>query len=136
MSIWSWILSQPPPFPPKATAFKMKILILSPPSKSLSCLNLLSHSKLVLLCAVCYGRRYLLDVCLYVLKKNLVYVSSSPHCGSEAKTVPFLGEKRTNPFLLRPNAFPLVLLSLSPYIFIAYASGEDLPPPGNTELKG
>lgn len=89
MSIWSCILSQSPPFPPKATVFKMKILLFSPPSKSLSCLNLLSHSKLVLLCAVCCGRGYLLDVCLYVLKKNLVYISSSPQCGSKAKTEPF-----------------------------------------------
>lgn len=90
----------------------------------------------MLLCAVCYGRRYLLDVCLCVLKKNLVYVSSSPQYGSEAKTEPFLSEKRTNPFVLGPNVFPLVSFSLSPYIFIAYVSREDLPPPGNTKLKG
>lgn len=117
MSIWSWILSQPPPFPPKATAFKMKILVFSPPSKSLSCLNLLSHSKLVLLCTVCYGRRYLLDVCLCVLKKNLVYVSSSPQYGSKAKTEPFLSEKRTKGFVLiclMPS-----LLSCSPFLHIS-----------------
>lgn len=94
MSIWSQILSQSPPFPPKATAFKMKILLFSPPSKSLSCFNLLSRSKPVLLCAMCCGRRYLLNVCLYVLKKNLVFISSSPQCGSKANPEPFLSENK------------------------------------------
>lgn len=73
---------------------------------------------------------------LVCTEENLVSVSRSPQCGGEAKTEPFLSEKRTNPFLLRPDAFPLVSLSLSPCIFIAYISGEDLPAPGNAKLKG
>lgn len=55
--------------------------------------------------------------------------------GGKAKAEPFLSETRTNIFLLKPNAFPLVLLPLSPYIFIPYVS-RDLPPPGNTRLEG
>lgn len=56
-------------------------------------------------------------------------------CGGEAKAEPFLSEKRTNTFLLRPNAFALVSLPLSSCIFIAYVS-RDLLPPGNTGLEG
>lgn len=40
--------------------------------------------------------------------------------GSEGKTEPFLSEKRTDPFLLRPNAFPLVSLTLSSHITILH----------------
>lgn len=43
-------------------------------------------------------------------EENFVYLAVLT--GSEGKTEPFPSEKRTYPFLLRPNAFPLVLLTL------------------------